>query len=54
MQGVWWELKIELEPEEYKKLRDLAAWAGKDIGEFVCEVLRRFLKTSADIPSPSE
>lgn len=44
MQGAWWQLTIRLEVEEYEKLHSLAVRAGKDLSEFVREILLNFIK----------
>ena len=50
MDGIWWELKVRLEGEEYERLKAAAERAGKDVGEFACGILRRFLEASNSLP----
>lgn len=56
MEGIWRQLTIPLEAEEYEKLKDLAARLGKDTSELTRSILLDFMKShpseSAAVTTP--
>ena len=51
MDGIWWELRVRLEGEEYERLKAAAERAGKDASELAGEIVRRFLDASDSLPA---
>ena len=47
MEGIWLELKIRLEIEDYEKFKSRAAHQDKEVGAFIYEILQRYLKENA-------